>query len=129
LADPALHGAGLKRDDASPRYSVQIGARTQPTVSPFADPWPYGWGFGGFGRRHRFGLGVGMHYEAPWYHREVDVVIREVGSNRVVFESRAVSDGPYFESGKVFPAMFQAAMQGFPNPPAGPRTVNVQVAS
>lgn len=128
LADPALHGAGLKRDDASPRYSVQIAARTQPTVSPFADPWSgYGWGFGGFGWRRRFGLGVGMQYEAPWYHREVDVVIRELGSNRVVFESRAVSDGPFFESGKVLPAMFQAAMQGFPNPPAGPRTVNVQV--
>ena len=28
LADPALHRAGLRRDDASPRYSVQVLART-----------------------------------------------------------------------------------------------------
>jgi len=132
LADPALNAAGLKRDDANPRYSVQVGARTQPTLSPFADPFPpYGWGWGGFGGwRHRhYGVGIGMHYEAPWYHREVNVVIRELATNRVVYESRAVSDGPFFESSKVFPAMFQAAMQGFPNPPAGPRTVNVQIAS
>jgi hypothetical protein len=128
LADPALDAAGLKRDDANPRYSVQIAARTEPTVSPFADPFPYGWGWGGWGFRRRFGLGIGTHYEAPWYHREVNVVVRELATHRVVYESRAVSDGPYFESGKVFPAMFQAAMQGFPNPPPGPRTVNVQVA-
>lgn len=127
LADPALNAAGLKRDDAGPRYSVQIAARTNATVSPFADPWPpYGWGFWG-GRHRHFGAGFGMRYEPPWYHREVDVVIRELATGRVVFESRAISEGPYSDGVKVFPAMFQAAMQGFPNPPAGPRTVNVQI--
>jgi hypothetical protein len=133
LADPALNTAGLRRDDANPRYSVQISARSSPTISPFADPWgPYGrmgFGFGG-GRRH-FGMGAGWGYppEPSWFHREVDVIVRELGSNKVVYESRAVSDGPYFDPPKVFPAMFSAALQGFPNAPAGPRQVNVQIAN
>src|SRR3569623_3113835 len=125
LADPALDAAGLHRADAHPRYSVQINARTSPAVSPFADTWgPYGhFGFGGWGWRRHWGMGVGWGYPpAPsWFHREVDVIVRDLGSNKVVYESRAVSDGPYFDPPKVFPAMFSAAMQGFPNPPAGPR--------
>ena len=31
------------------------------------------------------------------------------------------------DNNSVFPAMFQAAMQGFPTPPAGPRRVDIQV--
>lgn len=132
MADAALNAAGLRRDDANPRYSVQISARTAETLSPWADPWGrggWGWG-GGWGWRRHYGVGVGfgMPYEPPWYHREVNVIVRELATNRVVYESRAISDGPFFEASKVFPAMFQAAMQGFPTPPQGPRVVNIQIA-
>lgn len=124
MADAALNQAGLKRDDASPRYSVQIGARLERTLSPWADPWeryPFGW-------RHRYGAGMLSPYDSPpWYHREVNVIVRDLGGNRVVFESRAINDGPWLESADVLPAMFQAAMQGFPNPPLGPRTVNIEL--
>ncbi|MEJ6021804.1 DUF4136 domain-containing protein [Ramlibacter sp. PS4R-6] len=133
MADPALNAAGLRRDDATPRFSVQISARTERTVSPFADPWDrFGWGFGAWGRRRHFGMGVGFGYpssEPSWFHREVNVVVRDLSNNRVVYESRAISDGPYFDGAKVFPAMFTAALQGFPNPPAGPRQVNIQIPS
>jgi hypothetical protein len=129
LADPALNTAGLRRDDANPRYAVQINARTEQTLSPWADPWG-GFGWGAWGWRRRWGMGFGSRIDdPPWYHREVNVVVRDLGNNKVVFESRAISDGPYFDPAKVFPAMFTAAMQGFPNPPPGPRTVNIQVPS
>src|SRR3954469_3440620 len=36
FADPALNAAGLRRDDASPRFSVQVMARTSQTLSPWA---------------------------------------------------------------------------------------------
>jgi len=132
MADAALHKAGLRRDDANPRYSVQVTARLQPVLSPWADPWDVGWGFGGFrgGRRHGFGFGFGGRLstmESPWYHREVGVIVRELSSNKVVFESSAVNDGPWTDSPTIFPAMFEAALQGFPNPPSGPRQVNVQI--
>lgn len=133
LADPALNAAGLRRDDANPHYSVQISARAMPTISPFADPWgPYGhFGFGGWGWRRHWGVGAGWGYppEPSWYHREVNVVVRDLGTNKVVFESRAINDGPYFDAAHVLPAMFSAALQGFPNPPAGPRQVNIQIGS
>lgn len=135
FADPALNAAGLRRDDASPRYSVQIMARAAQTLSPWADPWATpGFGFGvGVGGWRRGGWGWGLHsrygYEAPWYHREVDVVVRDLSNNSVVYESRAISDGPFTDAAKVFPAMFVAALQGFPNPPPGPRRVDVRVPS
>ena len=130
MADAALHRAGLRRDDANPRYAVQVSGRLQPTLSPWADPWRWGGGWGiGY---HRRGLGLGFGgpwggLESPWYHREVAVVVRELPSNRVVFESHASHDGPWLDNSTVFPAMFQAALQGFPNPPPGPRRVDVQV--
>ena len=134
LADGPLYRAGFRRDDAAPRYSVQVGARTERMLSPFADPYwgPWGWGGGwglGFGGRH-FGVGLGGPWartDSYWFHREVTVVVRELASNRVVYETHAVNDGPWFDNRVVLPAMFEAAMQGFPNPPQGPRRVDIQV--
>lgn len=124
LADPALFQAGFKRDDAAPVYSVQVSARVQRVLSPYAEPWQMGFGFWG---RHG-GIGAGFpRMESPWFQREVGVVVREVASNKVVYETRAVNDGPYIDNTVVLPAMFRAAMQGFPNPPQGPRRVDIQL--
>lgn len=131
MADQSLQAAGLRRDDANPRYSVQVSARTIETLSPWADPWDgYGWGWraGAWRWRRTHAFGFSAYQEPSWYHREVNVIVRELATNRVVYESRAISDAPYLDAAKVFPAMFQAAMQGFPNPPQGPRVVNVQIA-
>lgn len=133
LADPALHKAGLRRDDAKPRYTVQITARIQRVLSPWASPWDWGgWGWdAGFGHRHGFAhfghFGAFGRMESPWYQREVEVIIRELAANRVVFESRASNDGPWLDHSAVLPAMFEAAMQGFPAPPPGPRRVDIQI--
>lgn len=130
MADAALHHAGLRRDDANPRYAVQVSGRLLPTLSPWADPWRWGGGWGVGYHRRGLGLGFGGPWgglESPWYHREVAIVVRELPSNRVVFESHASNDGPWLDNNLVFPAMFQAALQGFPNPPTGPRRVDVQV--
>lgn len=126
LADPALHRAGLRRDDASPAYSVQVTARIQRVLSPWSDPWDWGGGFGYWGPGWGFGHPF-PQMEQPWYQREVGVVVRELATNRVVFESRATNDGPWLDNGAVLAAMFDAAMQGFPNTPGGPRRVNIQV--
>jgi hypothetical protein len=130
LADPALSKAGFRRDDAAPRYSVQVSARSQRVLSPWADPWDWGWGGGwgvGFGRRfHRGGIGFGLSsWDQPWFEREVAVIVRDLPSQKVVFESRAAGDGPLRDSGPVLTAMFEAALQGFPNVPQGVRRVEV----
>jgi hypothetical protein len=123
-ADAALQKAGLRRDDASARYTVQLGTRMAQVLSPWATGWD-GWGWG-FHRHHRFGRPF-PDWESPWYQREVSVIMRELPSNKVVFESHAVNDGPWLDNAAVFPAMFDAVMAGFPNPPAVPRVVNVQI--
>ena len=143
MADPALHKAGLRRDDPAPKYSVQVAARVEPTYSPYYDPWGYGgWGWGGgwgagwgggWGvgmRGHHYGVGFGGPWPYPdysWFHREVSVVVRELATSRVVYETHAINDGPWFDDRSVLPAMFEAAMNGFPTPPQGPRRVDVQV--
>jgi hypothetical protein len=125
LADPALFKAGFRRDDAAPRYSIQVSARVQRVLSPYAEPWHFGFGFWG----RRGGIGAGLPMESPWYQREVGIVVRDVATNAVVYETHAHNDGPYFDNAAVLPAMFDAALQGFPNPPQGPRRVDVQLGS
>ncbi len=134
FADPALFKAGLRRDDGAPRLTVQVAARVQRAVSPwgdpFIDPWGGGWGgLGWAGPRHGWGGGPAVPFSRmdPWFHREVDVVVRELGTNKVVFESQAVNDGPMLDDRAVLPAMFEAALQGFPAAPQGPRRVAIQV--
>jgi len=121
LADPALHRAGLRRDDAAPAFTVLVSARIQRALSPWADPWDWHWGGGFFSPFGRM--------QQPWFVREVTVVVRELAGNRVVFESRALNEGPWIAPPTVLPAMFDAALQGFPNAPAGPRRVDVQLGA
>jgi hypothetical protein len=135
LADPALYAVGFRRDDAAPKYSVQVSARTERVLSPYADPY---WGWGGWGGwgigfgGHHFGVGIGgpwgaLPNDSYWFHREVSVVVRDLATQKVVYETHALNDGPWFDNQVVLPAMFQAAMQGFPTPPQGPRRVDIQV--
>jgi hypothetical protein len=133
MADPALQRAGLRRDDANPRFSVQVGARVEQILSPYVDPFwgPWGWGPGWGPGWGAWGPGVGPwpRMDSYWFRREVNVLVRELPSNRVVFETRAVNDGPILDNRAALPAMFDAAMQGFPNPPPGPRRVDVQLGA
>ncbi|CAA2102005.1 DUF4136 domain-containing protein [Variovorax paradoxus] len=139
MAGAALDKAGLRRDDARAQYTAQIGARVTAGLSPWADPWlyngPWGYRYGGYGYYGRRWYGGGWYGGPvfappanPWYEREVSVVLREAGSNKVVYETRARNDGPYSSSAAILPVMFQAALQGFPNPPPGERRVNIELA-
>ncbi len=144
MAGASLAKVGLRRDDAGARYSAQVGARVTLALSPWADPWLYGpglygpgaWGpgfrraspWGGYGY---FGGGYGLDFPPasnPWYEREVSLVLRELASGQVVYETRARNDGPYNRSTDILPVMFDAALQGFPNPPDGERRVNIPLS-
>lgn len=144
MAATALASVGLRRDDAAPRYSAQVNARVSVEWSPWADPWvysgwgprgPYGWGYYGrpypyYGRGWYGGGWYGPAFapaSSPWYSREVSLVLRELPGNQIVYETRASNDGPYSSNGPILAALFQAAVQGFPNPPAGVRRVDVTI--
>jgi len=133
MAEPALASAGLRRDDAAPRYSVQVGARVDTELSPWADPWYWGPGYYRYRPWHGpgwYGGPFGPAWLPPadtWFDREVSVVLRALPGNDVVYETRARHEGPYGDSRAVLPAMFRAALQGFPHPPQGQRRVDVEI--
>ena len=139
MAQSALAKVGLKRDDAAAAYTVQASARVQrdwrgtygdPLYDPFFGPWP------GFGLSHGFlfagrgGASVGFMFggmESAYFRREVSLVVRELATGKVVYETHAAHDGRWADSQAVLPAMFEAAVSGFPAAPEGQRRVNVDV--
>lgn len=140
LVQPVLGKAGLRRDDATASYSVQIAAAVR--VDPYG-PWDrplIGWGPGfGLGWELHSGHGrflghypfMGMYSfgmsEQPYYWRQVSLVIRNLSSAQVVYETHAAHDGSWADDKAVLGAMFEAALQGFPTPPPGPRRINIEI--
>jgi hypothetical protein len=126
-AQVALSAAGLVRDDPGAQLSIQVHAR----VTAFmADPWGrpvYGLGMNSYWGR---GIGVnwGMRFPPPnQYQFEVSLLMRDLRSGQVVYETQAAHSGPWSDSEKIIPALMTAALKDFPNPPAKPRQVNIEI--
>ena len=135
-AQAAMTAVGLVRDDANAQLSVLVGfAGTQYLADAWGRPLPPGaWSpyYGsisvGRGIGPNVGLGMGMRFPPPTqYRREVSLIMRDLKSGQVVYETRATHDGPWSDSAQVFATLFQAAMANFPNPPAGLRRVNIEI--
>lgn len=138
MAAQALTQVGFKpqaeQDGAAAKYSVQLSAQIQRLPrGPFDDPWG-GFGMGMPGRDYVV-TGSGqviytsllMRIEQPWYVREIGLIVRDTADNRVVYETKAQHEGRWADDDAVLPAMFTAALQGFPKPPEGKRTVNIEI--
>ena len=133
-AQAAMTAVGLVRDDASASLSVMVGFSGSQYL---ADPWgrPIGPGWtphgsmaigSGFGTH--LGVGMGIRFPPPThYRREVSVLMRDLKSGQVVFETRASHSGPWSDSVPIFATLFQAALANFPNPPTGLRRVNIEL--
>ena len=130
MAEQALAKVGLTRDDGAARYSVQVSATQRAEQTVLDRPalgWNLGWMMGNGGiALAGGGLFPGLDARIN-YWREVGLIIRERATQAVVFESRATHDGPWSDSNAILPAMLDAALQGFPNPPAGERRVNIEI--
>jgi len=152
MAEKALALVGLKRDEVKPGYSVLVNAQVQrdPRYSVWDDPFygaarfnmGYGSDFvnvrgrggyrGGYWNGYRSGIyfgGGGFYrsYGTPLLRREVSVVIRDLSTGQVVYETHAVNESLWTDSDAVLPLMFEAAVSGFPTPPSGRRVVNVEL--
>lgn len=135
IAQVALAQVGLVRNDTAARYSVLLGSRVQ---SYTADTWgnPLGAPGGTYGQimigtgntGGMVGFGLGMGFPSPTYYRyEVSLLLRDLDSNHVVYETRAFHDGVWSDSDRVLAALFEAALKDFPTPPAGVRRVNIEI--
>lgn len=142
-AERALAAVGLSRLESGsaapaakqPRLSVLVGFQGFQYLPSNVMGRPY-WGdldfFGGVGRGtpwgSGWGLGMGLNLPPPpRYRREVSLIMRDLASGRVVYETRAAFDGPWSDSEPVFAALFRAALADFPRPPAGQRRVDIEI--
>jgi hypothetical protein len=133
-AQEALALAGLVRDDAHASVSVLVGVRGSEYIldawgRPVPPGWvPHGsiyWGYGGF---PRWGVGMSMRLPPPtYYRREVSLLMRNLQSGLVVYETRAAHDGPWSDDQNLYPTLFRAALANFPTPPAGLRKVFIDI--
>ena len=131
LAQDALAAVGLVRDDAAALISVQVQARS--AVDWIYDDWPayrsrFYWGMGFGGRRGSMMFGGPFWWGAeptPVYISEAGFVMRAVNGGQVLYETHARHDGLRATSERTIAALFAAALQGFPTPPAGVRSVSV----
>ena len=145
IAEPALAQVGLVRDDSTARYSVQVSLHATREYS--ADPWGGGWGPGwGWGGGY-YGYSGGWGGPGPWggfggwggdpfggfptrvlYRQEVSVLLRELATHKVIYETHASYDDIRPADAVVLRTMFDSALQGFPLAPPGVRRVNVEIA-
>ena len=131
LAEQALANVGLHRADKA-RLTVQVSAQQRQEPAPQPTGLGFGWGLGwGIGNG---GISVGSSGALfpnldtqPNYWRQVSLVMRDE-QGKVVFESHASHEGPWADSAALLAAMLEAALQGFPSPPSGPRRVNIEIA-
>lgn len=142
LARSALAKVGLELNPQAARYSVQVVLNTQVIDRLDGGLGGFG-GFGGFGGYGGYGYGSGVFLGAgsggaglglsfpiqsqPYFKRDLTVLVRDLGTNQVVYETRALHDGVWSDTLAVVPAMLDAALQGFPQPPPGTRRVNIEI--
>ncbi|TSE20154.1 hypothetical protein Talka_01049 [Tepidimonas alkaliphilus] len=134
LAAEALATHGLQRADAAAEavpWGVQLVARSvRYPYAPWDAPEPRpGWAPYGqvlVGRGVVSSLGLLWQVRPPYYVREVTLTVRDRRSGEVVYETRATQDGPWADSPTLWRALLQAALDGFPQPPTGPRRVVIE---
>lgn len=134
-AEQALARVGLQRNDAQAQLVVQIGfegGTTLPRNWPYSASPHFGWGLGWSGRWHG-GVGLGLGFgglrdEPPLlYHRKVSLLMRDAATGQVVFESSALYEEVWTHDPMIYGVLFEQALRGFPQPPAGPRRERTEV--
>ena len=127
MAQEVLARRGLLHHPEAAVLTVQLSATT--VVQPGYSGWPPIVSVGAGTAGSHIGMAFPMmRYEPPLYIREVQFLIRDSRSYAVVYETRARHSGIWSDAQAVLPAMMEAALSSFPNPPQGPRRVNVEIA-
>jgi hypothetical protein len=128
---PLVQGAVAGTAGAAPtaRYAAQVSVQITGIVSPYQQTSVGGfWGHGGW--RHGgggFGIGMGLMLEPTWYRHAVRIVLRDSTSGQLAYETSASFDGPWMDSGNLLPVVLDAALNGYPKPPSGPRKVVIEL--
>ena len=139
IAKASLERVGLRADEANAHFSVQVDANVQRVVRRdfWYDPWRGGnwgnpWGPPGWHGPHRY---FGSPFWGPTtafpepdlFVHEVHIVMRDLKTQQIVFESRATHESLAPGDAATLGAMFDAALKDFPLPPQGPRRLRIEI--
>jgi len=67
-------------------------------------------------------------HEPPIYVREVSILIRDLQTGQVVYQTKATHDGPWSDHANILRTMISAALQGFPSPSTVKRRVDIPIS-
>lgn len=143
----ALLPLGWTRNDVDAQYSVWVGVRTAEFIAdawgrPVRGPWvnhvfvSVGSGYRprGVGANVAWNIGLpvysGMRPGFPpavGYAQEVSIIIRDLKTSQVVYQTKATHDGPWADHQNILRALISAALQGFPNPQVLQRRVDISI--
>ncbi|MDE2417420.1 MAG: DUF4136 domain-containing protein [Burkholderiales bacterium] len=124
LTAQALNAAGLKPDAVHPRYAVQVelqidqfyrAPQYRPRASIFLGTDRFFWG------------AQPLLMESPWYRYTVHLLLRDIATGQMAYETSAVHEGPWADAGNLLPLILEAALRDYPNPPPGPRKVVIEL--
>ncbi|MBN9366673.1 MAG: DUF4136 domain-containing protein [Comamonadaceae bacterium] len=130
-AQQSLQKVGLQRDDQNGSLIVQIGAQARYTnpeywpYGPYGRPWAWGWGGG-----HRgWAMGGTWMMDRPptLQYRAVSIVMRDAQTQKIVYETSASYEEVWSNDALIFGVLFDAALTGFPQPPAGGRQIRTEI--
>jgi len=144
----ALAPLGWTRNDVDAQYSVWIGVRTAEFITdtwgrPIRGPWINHVYIGaGTGLRPRgVGTNFGWTLTSPAYPgmrpgfpptvsyaQEVSILIRDLSTSQVVYQTKATHDGPWADHANILRPMISAALQGFPSPSITNRRVDISTS-
>lgn len=128
-AQESLQKVGLQRDDQTGGLIVQIGAQARYTspeywpYGPYGRPWAWGWGHSGWA----MGGGWMMDRPATLQYRAVSIVMRDAQTQKIVYETSASYEEVWSNDALIFGVLFDAALTGFPQPPAGARQIRTEI--
>ena len=123
-AQAALGRSGLTRTEKAVRYTVQVAVRVeQYNRYPYYSNRQSGW----------MGTYPGMlwnyspllNLEPPWYKHTVHILLRDVASGQVAYESMAAHDGPWSDTLNLLTPLLDAALRDYPA--AGNRKITVEL--
>ena len=128
-AQESLQKVGLQRDDQTAGLIVQIGAQARYTspeywpYGPYGRPWAWGWGHRGWA------MGGGWMMDRPptLQYRAVSIVMRDAQTQKIVYETSASYEEVWSNDALIFGVLFDAALTGFPQPPAGARQIRTEI--
>ena len=140
--EAALAPLGWTRNDTQAQYTIWIGVRAaefiaDPWGRPVRGPWVnrFNISIGTGYRPHGVGWGLGMNscmragFPPPsGYAQEVSIIIRDLQTSNVVYQTKAMHEGPWTDHQNIWRAMIGAALQGFPNPSVLNRRVDTTIS-